>query len=241
MVNIMDYMELLDVFIRAITSLIVLFVASKMLGKKQVSELSIFDYVIGISIGNFAAEVTLNLESKIINGALAVLLFGFIAYLVSIITLKSMTLRRFFMLVTTIIIQNGKILKNNLRKNKIDINDMLEQCRTKGYFDVSQIEFAVLEVNGDLSILPKSQYRPLNPDDMNLKVAKEGLVANIIIDGKIMINNLKRIGKDDEWLLKQLKVKGKSLDSVLLATVDNKEKLVLYGKNEDIDILNILE
>ncbi len=237
----MDYMELLDVFIRAITSLIVLFVASKMLGKKQVSELSIFDYVIGISIGNFAAEVTLNLESKIINGALAVLLFGFIAYLVSIITLKSMTLRRFFMGVPTIIIQNGKILKNNLRKNKIDINDMLEQCRTKGYFDVSQIEFAVLEVNGDLSILPKSQYRPLNPDDMNLKVAKEGLVANIIIDGKIMINNLKRIGKDDEWLLKQLKVKGKSLDSVLLATVDNKEKLVLYGKNEDIDILNILE
>ena len=237
----MDYMELLDVFIRAITSLIVLFVASKMLGKKQVSELSIFDYVIGISIGNFAAEVTLNLESKIINGALAVLLFGFIAYLVSIITLKSMTLRRFFMGVPTIIIQNGKIFKNNLRKNKIDINDMLEQCRTKGYFDVSQIEFAVLEVNGDLSILPKSQYRPLNPDDMNLKVAKEGLVANIIIDGKIMINNLKRIGKDDEWLLKQLKVKGKSLDSVLLATVDNKEKLVLYGKNEDIDILNILE
>lgn len=237
----MDYMEILDVFIRAITSLLVLFIASKMLGKKQVSELSIFDYVIGISIGNFAAEVTLNLESKIINGTLAVLLFGFIAYLVSIVSLKSMTLRRFFMGVPTIIIQNGKILKKNLKKNKIDVNDMLEQCRTKGYFDVSQIEFAILEVNGDLSILPKSQYRPLNPSDMKLKVDKEGLVANIIIDGKIMANNLNKVNKDIDWLIKQLKIKGKDLEDVLLGTIDLNGKLHLYDKNDNLNVLNVLE
>ena len=237
----MDYKELLDVFIRALSSLVVLFFVTKLLGKKQVSELSLFDYVIGISIGNFAAEVTINLESKIINGMLAVIIFGVIAYLVSFLSLKSIRLRRFFMGTPSVIIENGRILEKSLRKNMIDINDILEQCRTKGYFDISQIEFAILEVNGDLSILPKSCYRPVCPNDMNLKVSKEGLCANVIIDGKIMFNNLKMIGKDEEWLLKQLKVKGNKLDNILLATVDNKNKLFLYDKNTGINSLNILE
>lgn len=237
----MDYKELFDVFIRAITSLIILFFVTKMLGKKQVSELSLFDYVIGISIGNFAAEVTLNLESKIINGFLAVILFGIIAYLVSLASLKSIRFRRFFMGTPTIIIQNGKLIKKSLRKNNVDINDILEQCRTKGYFDISQIECAVLEVNGDLSILPKVNYRPVCPKDMNLKVDKEELCANVIIDGKVMLNNLTMIKKDEDWLLKQLKVREKNLDNILLAIVDKDSRLVVFDSNEDIDVLNVLE
>ena len=240
MVNCMDYKEIFDVFIRAITSLVVLFVVTKLLGKKQVSELSLFDYVIGISIGNFAAEVTLNLESKIINGTIAVLLFGLIAYLVSFLSLKSIRLRRFFMGTPTIIIQNGVIIKENLKKNKVDINEVLEQCRTKGYFDISQILWAVLEVNGDLSILPKAKYRPININDMNIKVDEDGIVANVIIDGKIMTKNLLLINKTQDWLIKQLKINEKKLEDVLLATVNSQEKLVIFEKKE-IKILNVLE
>ena len=234
--------ELWSVFLRAITSLVFLFLVTKIIGKKQVSELSLFDYVIGISIGNFAAEMTINLESNEINGLLAVLIFGLIAYAVSIITMKSMRLRRFFMGTPTIIIQNGKILIDGMKKTRLDMNDILEQCRTNGYFDISQIEYAIVEANGELSILPKAEYRPLNPNDMNLKVSKEGLCANVVIDSKVMVNNLSNMAKDEEWLRKQLKVQGyKTLDNILLATLDNNEKIIVYEKNTNIKPNNVLE
>lgn len=234
--------ELWSVFLRAITSLVFLFLVTKIIGKKQVSELTLFDYVIGISIGNFAAEMTINLESNEINGLLAVLIFGLIAYAVSIITMKSMRLRRFFMGTPTIIIQNGKILIDGMKKTRLDMNDILEQCRTNGYFDISQIEYAIVEANGELSILPKSEYRPLNPNDMNLKVSKEGLCANVVIDSKVMVNNLSNMTKDEEWVRKQLKVQGyKTLDNILLATLDNNEKIIVYEKNTNIKPNNVLE
>lgn len=237
-----DFSELLNVTVRAISSLITLFLVTKMLGKKQVSQLSLFDYVIGISIGNFAAEMTINLEANEINGIWAVILFGLFAYLVSYLTMKSILLRRFFMGTPTPIIQNGKILEKNLKKVKFDINDMLEEVRSAGYFDLSQVEYAVMEANGKLSILPKPEYRPLTPKDMNLKVEKEGLCSNVIIDAKIMHNNLKYMKKDEEWLKKQLKIKGYyDTSKILLATLDINDKLVVYERNNNIESKNVLE
>ena len=213
-----------------------------MLGKKQVSQLSLFDYVIGISIGNFAAEMTINLESNEINGILAVIIFGFFAYLVSYLTMKSMSMRRFFMGTPTVIIQNGKILEKNLKKVKFDINDMLEEIRSNGYFDLSQVEYALMEANGKLSILPKAEYRPLTPKDMKIKVQSEGLCANVIIDSKIMCKNLEIMDKDEKWLRKQLKVLGyDDFGKILLATLDNNEKLIVYEKNLNIESKDILE
>ena len=213
-----------------------------MLGKKQVSQLSLFDYVIGISIGNFAAEMTTDLELSYVNGIVAVLVFGIVAYLVSYLTMKSIKLRRFFIGTPTILIQNGKILINSLKKAKFDINELLEECRISGYFDISQIEYALLEANGKLSILPKGEYLPVTINDMKLKVEKQGLCVNVIIDGKVMKNNLKVIGKDEIWLEKELKVKGyKELADILLATIDNKEKLLIYEKNKKIEARNVLE
>ena len=237
-----DFAELGNVTLRALSSLITLFLVTKMLGKKQVSQLSLFDYVIGISIGNFAAEMTINLESNEINGIVAVLIFGVVAYLISYATIKSITLRRFFMGTPTIIIQNGKILEKNLRKVKFDINDMLEEIRSNGYFDLSQVEYAVMEASGKLSILPKPEYRPLTPQDMKIKVSSESLCANIIIDSKIMHKNLENMNKDEKWLLKELKVKGYSdLSKILLATLDINEKVVIYEKNINEKSKDILE
>lgn len=234
--------EVLDVILRALLSLITLFVVTKLLGKKQVSQLSLFDYVIGISIGNFAAEMTTDLELSYANGIVAVLVFGLVAYLVSYFTMKSIKLRRFFIGTPTVLIQNGKILINNLRKSKLDINDLLEECRVGGYFDISQIEYALLEANGRLSILPKGEYLPVTINDMKIKPQKQGLCANVIIDSKIMPNNLTFVGKDEEWLEKELKVKGyRTLDNILLATLDNNEKLVIYEKNENMVSFNVLE
>ena len=234
--------EVLDVVMRALVSLVVLFFVTKMLGKKQVSQLSVFDYVIGISIGNFAAEMTTDLDIPYINGVLSVLIFGLVAYLVSYFTMKSIKLRRFFMGTPTMIIQNGKILIDNMRKVKLDINDLLEECRTDGYFDISQIEYALMEANGHISILPKGENLPVTIKDMNLKAQKQGLCANLIIDGKIMPNNLKNIKKDEQWLRKELKVKGyKELDDILLATLDINEKLIIYEKNPGLEAFDVLE
>lgn len=236
-----NFSELLDVTIRALLSLITLFFVTKLIGKKQVSQLSLFDYVIGISIGNFAAEMTINLESKEIHGIVAVIIFGFIAYLVSILTMKSIVLRRFFMGTPTIMIEHGKIVQDSFKKVRYDINDMLEQCRINGYYDISDIEYAIVEANGELSILPSSYNRPITVKDMNLKVNKEGLCANVIIDGKIMYKNLKNINKTEEWLLKEMKVRGEKIEDIILATVDINDKIVFYERNKGMKVLNVLE
>lgn len=237
-----NIIEVLDVVMRSLVSLIVLFLVTKMLGKKQVSQLSVFDYVIGISIGNFAAEMTTDLQIPYINGIISVFIFGLVAYLVSYLTMKSIKLRRFFMGTPTMLIQNGKILIDNMRKVKLDINDLLEECRSNGYFDISEIEYALMEANGHISILPKGENLPVTIKDMNLKAQKQGLCANLIIDGKIMNENLNNVRKDENWLKKELKVKGyKELDNILLATLDVNEKLVIYEKNLGLEPFDVLE
>ena len=231
--------DLLEVTARAVLSLITLFLVTKMLGKKQVSQLSLFDYVIGISIGNFAAEMTINLESEILHGTLAVIIFGLIAYAISILTMKSIKLRRFFMDIPTIIIENGVLLEESLKKVKYDINDFLEQCREQGYFDISEISYAVMESSGKISILPKSENKPVTRQDMKVKAQKSSIVSNLIIDGKVMQENLKAMKKDEKWLQKQLNQQGRKQEQVLLATFDNNNNFTIYEKNSQkaIDVL----
>ncbi|MEG2028448.1 MAG: DUF421 domain-containing protein [Bacilli bacterium] len=234
-------MYLMTIFWRAIVSLFLLFFITKLIGKKQVSQLSLFDYVIGISIGNFAAEMTVNLEISYLNGVIAVLVFGFMAYLVSLMTMKSILLRRFFMGTPTILIQNGKIVEKNLRKVKFDINDLLEECRSNGYFDITEIEYGIMEANGKLSILVKSEYKPVTTRDMNVNLDKSDILANVIIDGHIMKKNLKNMGKTEEWIIKQIKVKGVRLRHILLCLLDCNEKITIYKKNEFIKVHDVLE
>lgn len=238
----MDLANIGIVTYRAIISLLTLFIVTKLIGKKQVSELSLFDYVMGISIGNFAAEMTINTDSPEINGILAVIIFGLVAYLVSWVTMKSIFLRRLFIGTPTIIIQDGKIIKKNMKKVHLDVNDLLEACRLKGFFDLSVVSYAIMEANGEMSILAKAPYKQLNPSDMDLKVKKECLPANLIIDGKIMYNNLSTLNKDEDWLIKKLKEKGCSnISDVLLCTISQNEKVTIYKNNDDVQVLDILE
>lgn len=237
----MDIMEALSIIPRSLGSLIALFFITKIMGKKQVSELSLFDYVIGISIGNFTAEITMGLDRQYIDGIVAIFTFGLVSYFVSIITMKSMFLRRVLIGVPTIIIQDGKILEKNMQKLKIDINDLLEQCRSNNVFDLSEVKYAIMEVNGKISIMLKEKYNHVTIEDMNLIPKSKDLVANIIIDGKIIPRNLNNMNKSKQWLYKELKVKGYELEDVLLATLDNNEKLTIYERNFELKENNILE
>jgi len=227
---------------RSLFAIILLYLVTKLIGRKQLSELSLFDYVIGISIGNFAAEMIINMDTPYYYGCIAMITFGLVAYLVSIITMKSIKLRRLIIGTPTIVIQNGKILESNLKKLKMDINDLLEQIRIGGVFDLSEVEYAIEEANGKLTIMKKSMFNPLTPNDMNIKVKRTDLVANVIIDSKVLINNLKNMNKTEEWLEKELKIKGyRDLNKILLATLDINEKLTIYEKNINLEPNKILE
>lgn len=237
-----DITEALSIIPRSIFSLLTLFLVTKLIGKKQVSEFSLFDYVIGISIGNFTAEMTMNLEGQYLNGVVAMLVFGIIAYLVSIITMKSIFFRRLIIGVPTILVQKGKLIEKSLKDSKIDMNDFLEQCRNNGYFDISEIEYAIMEANGKISFMPYAEYKPLTPNDMNIKVPYKGLCANIIIDGKIMNKNLYNMGKTKKWIDKELKIKGyNNIENILLATLDTNDKMIIYEKNKNVKVYNVLE
>ncbi len=236
-----ELVEILDVILRCLVSLITLFFVTKMIGKKQVSQFSLFDYVIGISIGNFAAEMALNLDSEYLHGTVAVIVFGIVAYLVSILTLKNLKLRKFFIGAPTIIIEDGKILYKNLKRTKFDINDLLEECRINGYFDISEIDYALMEANGKISFLPKTDYQQPTNKDLNIKKQKTGLCANLIIDGQIIHESLRIMHKDEAWLKHEIKIKGYALEDIILATLDLEETFKVYGKNVNskaYDILN---
>lgn len=235
-----DFVQALQIIPRSIFSLVVLFFITKLMGKKQVSELSLFDYVIGISIGNFTAEMVMSFDNQYINGVIAIITFGVISYLVSVITQKNMYLRRFLIGVPTVIIEDGKISLNALQKTKLDINDLLEQCRNMGYFNVTEISYAVLEVNGKISILPKSDYQVPNLKDLNIKTDKAYLSVNVIIDGKLMKDNLENSNKNEKWLKKELLKQGYSnYNNILLATITN-GCLSVFEKNS-FDTKKVLE
>ena len=235
-----DFLEAFGMIPRSVISLIVLFFVTKLIGKKQVSELSLFDYVIGISIGNFTAEMVMDVNSQYINGIIAILSFGLVSYFVSHITAKSIVLRRFLIGTPTIIIEDGKISTGGLKKAKIDINDLLEQCRGAGYFDISEVSYAIMEANGKISILPKVDYQVPNLIDLHIKKDKESLSSNVIIDGQILIHHVNNSNKSIEWLNKELKKQGHTnYKNILLATLTN-NVLTIYEKDQ-VKIKKILE
>ena len=222
--------ELCNVFYRTILVLIILFFIAKMLGKKQISQLGLFDYIVGITIGSIAADISLDIDKNLLSGILCLLVYGIISYLISIVTQKSIKARRFFTGVPTLLIEKGNIIESGLKKSKLDVNDLLAEARTNGYFNIDDINYAIMEINGSISFLPKDKNKPVTKEDMKIKKTEEVLTANIIIDGKVMENNITAIGKDEKWLLKEIKRQGyKTYNEILLATYDG-NKLQIYKK-----------
>ena len=234
--------DFLNICFRTILVLIILFFITKMMGKKQISELNFFDYVVGITIGSIAADISLDIEKNMIAGIAALFIYGFISYIISFVSIKSILARRFFIGVPTVLVEKGKIIESGLKKSKIDVNDLLMVARENGYFNLDEIDYALMEVNGNISFLPKEKEKPVTKRDMKIKCSNEGLTVNAIIDSKYMVNNMKAINKDKEWLDHELKVNGyDNYDNILLATIDNNYKVTIYEKNVKPDKNTVLE
>ena len=224
-------MDFIIIFFKSMASIGALFILTKIMGKKQISQLNMFDYVNGITIGSVASEISVNLDSHFMHGLLVMIVYTFFSILISYVAEKSIKARRFLTGVPIILVENGKIIENSLKKSKFDINDFLQEARISGYFDISELEYAVMEANGKISFLPKSKYKPLTTNDKKIKISYKGLCCNAVIDGNIMERNLKLINKNKKWLKSRLKNMGYgSINDLLLVIIDSDEKITVYEK-----------
>jgi len=236
-------MEYLKFVISAIVSFAALFGLTKILGNRQMSQLSMFDYVGSVALGSIAGELAVMSSGDILGPLVAMVTFTILTLIISLLTCKSIILRRFFEGHAILLYQKGQIYEKNLLKVKMDIDELLANCRINGFFDLEEIHTIYLESNGEISIIPHSAYRPVQTADLNLDVDPDLPMANVIIDGKIMHKNLQTTGKDIKWVEKQLRERGISdIKDVMLATYDeNNNKLNIYLKYKKPNNIDIFE
>lgn len=213
--------EELVVFIRAIIGYFSILIFTKILGKQQISQLTFFDYVLGITIGSMAATLTTDLSSRAWPHWIGLITWALLGYLFQIFTVKWRFVSKMITGDPKIVIVDGLILEDTLKRMKYTAYDLVQLLRNKDVFDLKEIEFAILEPNGQLSVLKKSEYKNLTPKDMKIKTQPSKLSLDVIYDGIIIEENLKRLNKEKKWLLGQLKVQGiQDISEVFFATLD---------------------
>lgn len=219
----------------AMFSFIYLFIISKILGKKQIAELSFTDYVVGISIGSIAAEWSTDVKKPWFYYVIAMGVFVLISLIIDFLERKSNFFKRILKGKPLILIENGKIDYKNIKKSKLEINDILGLSRLKGFFNIDEIAFAFFETNGELSILPKSNYQPLTNESLNIEKEPSSLTNYIIVDGQFNKTTLNKIGKDKSYFIKKLKIKNKKkLKNIFLASYDEKNNTINIYKKDDL-------
>ncbi|HEX6972723.1 MAG TPA: DUF421 domain-containing protein [Limnochordia bacterium] len=196
------------VLVRTLIAFGTLLIVTRLLGKQQVSELTYWDYISGITLGNLAGSLASDLSSRALPHWVALLVWVGATLGLQWATLRSRWLGKYVDGEPLVVIMNGKIMEKAMSQARYRAAELLQQLRTKGYFDLGQVEFAVLETNGKLSVLPKSQHRPVTPQDLQIPTPYEGLGTELIYDGVIIDQNLEAIGRDRLWLEGELKKQG---------------------------------
>lgn len=221
-------MEIIKVILTALLSVAALFVITKIMGHKQVAQLDFFDYISGITIGSVAAELATELETPW-KPLIAIVVYGAVSITLSILTSKLPKIRKYVNGTPTILMNNAKIYRKNMKKARLDLSELMMMCREQGYFNMNDIQTAIFEHNGKLTILPVSDKRPVNPSDMNLTPPAESICTEVIMDGRILDENLNRKGLNVTWLRKQLEQQGyKDVKEILLGICDDNNKLSLF-------------
>ena len=221
-------MEIIKVILTSFLSAVSLFLIAKIIGHKQMSQLDFFDYITGITIGSIAAELATELE-KPLKPLIAMIVYGIITIILALTTSKFPRMRKFINGTPTIIMNNGKIYRKNLKKSKLDLSEFMVMCRQEGYFNLNDIKTAIFEYNGRLTILPKATKRPLNPTDINIVPPPESINTEVIMDGRILEENLKRLCLDINWLNNELRCQGyKSAKDIFLGICNDNKELTLF-------------
>jgi uncharacterized membrane protein YcaP (DUF421 family) len=221
--------ELWEVLARVAMTWLVLLVLARLTGKKQLSQATFFDFITAIAVGDIAGENLVNPEKHLLPWLSATVLWFGLTILLDVLVLKNRTLATLVEGKPRVLIENGKILEANLKKDYLRIDELMSHLRKKGFFNPEEVEYAIFETDGSVSVQPRSQYRPVQPRDLTLSTRYEGLTQSVVLDGQINQKNLKRLGLTEDWLLGELARKGLSPDSVFYAGLDTEGKLFIDG------------
>jgi len=225
--------QVLQTLAASVLAVVVLFILTKITGKRQISQMSLFDYINGITIGSIAAELATMANNSFIKPLIGLVVYAAAAVFIALAGNKSIRLRRLFEGRPLLLYNRGAISFENLRKSKVDLNEFLTAMRTQGYFDLSEVEAAILETNGKISVLPLPENRPLTPADMKIRTQPASLCANVVIDGRIMENILSACGRNEQWLRLKLREQDLALHDCVLATVDGEGAFRCYRRADE--------
>ena len=223
---------MLLVFIRTLILFTLVVVTMRVMGKRQIGELQPFELAVAILISELAAVPMQDPGIPLVNGIIPILTLLMTQLTLSLISLKSIKARGIICGKPSILIANGKIQEEELKKEKFTLNDLLEQLRINNTPNVADVEFAILETNGQLSVIPKSQKRTLTAEDLNIETNYEGLPIDLIIDGKVNYRNLQMINLDLPWLLNEIKKFGVDKpENIFFASIDTQGNLYCQPKS----------
>ncbi len=219
--------EWLQIFLRSLLFVFLLFFLIKGLGKKHLNRLGVFDYISGIVLSGLVAISIIDVKIPILTGVLAISVWFFIPLLVNFLSLKSKIVRDFVQGKGTVIIKEGKILEDNLKKERFATDDLLTHLRDRNIFKVADVEFALLEPTGKISVLPKSEVQPLTKKDVFMNIAPQKEVHTVIMDGEILLEPLSEHGKNPAWLETELSKINVTKENVFLGQLDGDGQLTV--------------
>jgi len=226
------YNKIIITIIRGIFTYILVLIITRLMGRKLISQMTFFDFIVGVSMGSMAANLSIGSENTPITASLSLITFAILTILIGFSHIKSFKIRKLINSEPVILIDNGKIVENNMKRIRVTIEQLTMKLREKNIFNLADVEFAILETNGKLSVLPKADKMPLTPSHMNIPTTSKGLMKDIIIDGNIINENLKTADLDIQWLKSQLNMNNiKDASDVFYAGVDNAKNLYLSKKN----------
>lgn len=220
-------------FLRSILAYFLVLIVARAMGRKAISQMTFFDFVVAITLGSVTANLALGPRATTASSVTVLLTLGTLAVMTGYIHIKSFWGRKIANSEPIVVIENGKINDDNVRKARFTVNELTSLLREKNIFNVSDVEFALIETDGKLSVLPKSQKQPLTPSDMNIPTSYKGLTRDIIIDGKVLDENLKDAHLDEQWLMTQLnQQKINSVEDVFYAGLDTAGNLYVSLKQK---------
>ncbi|WP_347550998.1 DUF421 domain-containing protein [Pseudalkalibacillus hwajinpoensis] len=219
--------EWFEIVLRSLFILAGLFLITKLLGKKQLSKLSYFEYIVGIIIGDIAGSLSMDVKASMLHGTTSIMIWTLVSVLLSYASLKNKKVRDFVEGQARVFIKDGKILEDNLRKERFTSDELLEMLRKKSVFSAREVEFAILEADGELSVLLKRDYRAVKPSELWLQLPEDKEPKTVIMDGEIIKDMLEKVGRNEQWLKKVLADKHVEVTEVFLAQLHSDGKLSL--------------
>ncbi|WP_258297797.1 DUF421 domain-containing protein [Paenibacillus peoriae] len=225
-----------EVAIRTLMAVAILFLITKILGKRQVSQLSLFEYITGITIGNLAATIPMERESTWYLGLIALSVWVLTTLGIEYLQIKSKKIRDITDGRTTILIKDGKILEDNLRKERLTLDELMEQLRSKNVFKVSDVEFALMETSGEVNVLLTKDKQPVTLKDLNMQQLPEKEPTAVIMDGQLMEQQMAYMGITQQWLDAKLKEKSLTAKDVFFAQVDPQGELYIDQYSDNVQL-----